>query len=162
MKNFASAMFHPDAEIALEYSKEMVERAKELARSQLDAAEHAYSEVFKEYRELLTLAEPSDIFHSLPKMLESIMRNTTEGSVSVLKNSINFQNELIQMIQHKVPELNKQIIATVLEPIAAVGATAFATAERMHTRNNGNGGQSVQARSDNGGKSQPSRASKAA
>lgn len=149
MVNIASALFQPKSEIAMEYTQEVMARAQELARSQLEVTENMYGEVIREYRELLSLTDPSAIYQSWPKVVECTLRNTAEGSAVILKNGINFQQELMQMMQARLPEINQLIVDRLIETTQAATTSAVAAAGRAAAQNNG-------------GRSPAARASKAA
>lgn len=125
-----TAMFKPNTEMAAEYAQQLAERTLGLARAQLDVTENVYSEVSREYRELLALDGPSEILRTWPKVLESTTRISTEGMAVLLKNAVAYQNELFQTMQRRVPELNGQIVESLIQTARAAGAKTDAAAGR--------------------------------
>lgn len=134
-----TAMFKPNTEMAVEYAQQLAERTLGLARAQLDVTENIYSEVSREYQELLAAAEPSAMLQSWPKVLESTTRTSTEGMAAFLKNAAIYQNELFQMMQRRVPELNGQIVESLIQTARAAGAKTDAVAGRQSRKANGGG-----------------------
>ncbi len=132
-----TAMFKPNTEMAVEYAQQLAERTLGLARAQLDVTENIYSEVSREYQELLTLEGPSAMLQSWPKVLESTTRTSAEGMAALLKNAVIYQNELFQMMQSRVPELNGQIVESLIQNARAAGAKTDAAAGRASRQGNG-------------------------
>lgn len=130
MTDHVSAMFKPNTDMAVEYAQQLAERTLGLARAQLDVTENIYSEVSREYRELLTLEGPAAMLQGWPKVLESTARTSTEGMAALLKNAVIYQNELFQMMQSRLPELNGQIVESLIQTARAAGAKADVAAGR--------------------------------
>ena len=125
-----TAMFKPNTEMVAEYAQQLAERTLGVARAQLEVTENVYSAVSREYRELLALDGPSEILQTWPKVLESTTRTSTEGMAVLLKNAVIYQNELFQMMQSRLPELNGQIVESLLQTARAAGAKTDAVAGR--------------------------------
>lgn len=140
MNENVTAMFKPNTEMAVEYAQQLAERTLGLARAQLDVTENVYGEVSREYRELLALDGPSEILRSWPKVLESTTRTSTEGMAALLKNAVAYQNELFQIMQSRVPELNGQIVESLMQTARAAAAKADAAAGRSSRQASGGNG----------------------
>jgi hypothetical protein len=120
-------LFSPDTETTLEYVRHAVERTARLAQSQMEVAQAIYDEVSREYRELLSTTEPTELFRIWPGVLATTARSTTEGSAILMQNAIRFQNEMLQMMQSKMPDMNKQLMERFLETMRAAAITAEKT-----------------------------------
>ena len=162
MINIFPAMGQPQTEVAMQFAQDYLEHAKDYSRSQLDVTENLCCQLIQECRETLNTAQPSELFQRWPKLLESWLRNSSDGAAMMFRNGINFQNELMQMMQSKLPELNRQIVESVLEPINAVVATAATAGGHMDVHAPTDDVHTAHARQHNGGKAQPARTSKAA
>lgn len=132
-----AAMFKPNPEKALEYAQEIAERTLRLARTQLEVTNKIYGEVSREYRDLLTSEEQSAMLQSWPKVVENATRTSAEGMASLLKNTIDYQNELIRMMQSRVPELNGQIFETFIQSTRAAAAMTDASVGRSARQSSG-------------------------
>lgn len=139
MTDNVTAMFKPNTEMAVEYAQQLTERTLGLARAQLDVTESIYSEVSREYRGLLAVEGPSAMLQSWPRVLESTTRTSTEGMTAFLKNAVIYQNELFQMMQKSIPELNGQVVESLIQTARAAGAKADAVAGRASRQANGAG-----------------------
>ncbi|OHC71379.1 MAG: hypothetical protein A3H93_03050 [Rhodocyclales bacterium RIFCSPLOWO2_02_FULL_63_24] len=141
-----AALLKPGSESTLDYAQQVMERTLQLARSQLDVTENIVSTVSNGYRELLTPAEPLEMVRGLSKAMDCSTRSTIEGSTAMLKQTVDYQNELIRMMQARMPELNRQFFAalgqTAGPAIAASNSTSVESAARR-----GNGGDTSAARS---------------
>lgn len=137
MMENVTALFKPNAEMAAEYAQQMAERTLGLVRAQLDASENMYSEVSREYREFLTLDEPSAMLQGWPKLLQSTTRTSTEGMAVLIKNAVVYQNELFQMMQSRVPELNGHIVESLIQTARAAGSKTDAAARTSRPSNGG-------------------------
>lgn len=132
-----TAMYKPNTEMAVEYAQQLAERTLGLARAQLDVTENIYSEVSREYRELLALEGPAAMLQGWPKVLESTTRTSTEGMAALLKNAVVYQTELFQMMQSRVPELNGQIVDNLIQTARAAGTKVDAAAGRSSRQSSG-------------------------
>lgn len=144
MKDNVTAMFKPNKEMAADYAQQITERTLGLARSQLEVTENMYLEATREYRELLVAEGPSAMVQSWPKMLERATRTSTEGIAEMLKNAMNYQTEILQMMQSRVPELGGQMVDSLVETTRAAGAKAEAATGRS-SRHGGNHTRSSKA-----------------
>lgn len=147
MTDNVSAMFKPNTEMAVEYARQLAERTLGLARAQLDVTENIYSEVSREYRELLAAQGPSAMLQSWPKVLENTTRTSTEGMAVLLKNAAVYQNELFQMMQSRLRELNGQIVESLIQTARAAGAKTDTAAGRSSRQASagGNGSRTSKA-----------------
>lgn len=139
MMENVTAMFKPNAAMAMEFAQQVAERTLQLTRAQLDVSENIYSEVSREYRDLLTATDPSAMLRSWPKVLEVTARTGTEGLAVLLKNATLYQGELVQMMQSKVPQLNGQIVEGLMQTARAAAARTEAAAGRPARQANGGG-----------------------
>lgn len=121
-----TTMFKPNTDQA----KAMMERAVTLAQAQLDVSDDLYGAFSKEYRDLLGAENSSVMFRNWPKFIESNARNVIQSSATMLKNSVNFQQELIQMMQVGMPEWNQQLVNSIIETTRAAGTMANVSAGR--------------------------------
>lgn len=121
-----TTMFKPNTDQA----KAMMERAVTLAEAQLDISDDLYGVFSKEYRELLAAEDPSAMLRNWPKFMENNARSVFQGSATMLKNSISFQQELIQMMQAGMPEWNKQFVNGIMEATRTAGTMANVSAGR--------------------------------
>lgn len=142
-----TAMFKPNTEMAVDYAQQITERTLGLARTQLDVTENIWSEVSREYREMLAAEGPSAMLQNWPKVLESTTRTSTEGMAMLLKNTVIYQNELFQMIQSRMPKLNGQIVESLTQAARAAGAKTDSATGRSsrHASAGGNGSRSSKA-----------------
>lgn len=119
MMEKVTAMYKPNPEKALEYAQEIAERSLDLARAQLEATEKIYSAVSRDYRDLLAKDDQAAMLQAWPKVIESAARSSTEGMAVLLKNAVNYQSELIRMMQSRVPELNEKILESIIQSTRA-------------------------------------------
>lgn len=141
-----TAMFKPNTEMATAYAHQLAERTLQLTRDQLEVTENIYSEVSREYREMLTADEPSALLRSWPKMLESTTRTGAEGMAVLLKNAVTYQNEMLQLMQSRMPELNGQFMESLLQTARAAGTKAAdSAAGRSPRQSNGAGSSATRA-----------------
>lgn len=145
IENIAS-MFKPNSEPTLDYVQEVMERTLQLVQTQMDVTENIYNEVSQEYRELLTAAEPSAMLQGWPKMLESTTRNVSEGAAVYLKNAVNFQNEMLQMMHDRMPELSRQAMGRLIETTRAAITPEEVSAPRASRQSNAGRSGGVSAR----------------
>lgn len=120
----------PDAQRAMDYARELMERAMQLARAQLDMTESAYGELSREFHDLLSSPDPAALLQGWQKVMEGNVRRTTENATASLKNAIDFQTHLIRITQDRMPELSLQLTESLAEarwlaptPAAAPAAT---------------------------------------
>lgn len=125
-----TTIFKPNTDQA----KVMMERAVTLAQAQLDVSDDLYGAFSKEYRDLLGAEDPSVMFRNWPKFIESNTRNVIQSSATMLKNSVNFQQELMQMMQVGMPEWNQQLVNSIIETTRAAGTMANVSAGRAQQR----------------------------
>lgn len=107
--------FLPSAQSALEYTQQMMDCTTKLLQSQLDIAEKVYTTTTSGYREIIKSGEPSAIMRNLPKIVENTIRVTSEGATGYLTNGLNYQNNMIDLMKNKVPEMNRQFIKSMME-----------------------------------------------
>lgn len=132
-----ASMFRPDTEMTTRYAQQVAECAMRLARSQLEVTENIYSEVSREYRELLATEEPSAMLRNWPKVLENTTRTGTEGMATLLKNAVDYRNELIQLMQSLAPELNGQIFERPIKTSRTAGIRTDAPVGRAPRQSSG-------------------------
>lgn len=142
----ATSMFKPNSEHTLEYAREVMERGLQLVQTQMEVTGGIYSKISEEYREILASTEPSALFQSWPKVLESTTRSTAEGAAVVLKNAINFQTGMLQMMQSKMPELSQRMMDRLIETTRAVATPEQAPAARASRQSNAGRSDGFRAR----------------
>lgn len=134
--NFA-ALLKPGSESTLDYAQQVMERSLRLAHSQLDVTESIFDALSNGYRELLRPAEPAEMFKGLSKAMDNSTRTTIEGSTALLKQTFEYQNELIRMMQARMPELNRQFIAALEQTGGSIAAAKAAPTEHARRSDGG-------------------------
>lgn len=139
-------MFTPSIESLRDHGLDVLERALQLSRRQLDVAENVYGEVTQEYRAFLAPAEPVMMLKVWPKFLENTSRSAIEASAVLLKNAFDFQNELIQTMQARMPQISNQFMAAWAESTPAGAAAESAPTEHSPQSVNRGGAKGSGAR----------------
>lgn len=131
-------MFTPSTESLRDHGLDVLERAIQLARRQLDVTENVYGAVTQEYRAFLAPAEPLMMLKVWPRFLENTSRSAIEATAAFLKNAFECQSELIQVMQARMPQVSNQFMAAWAESTRA-GAVAESapTEQSMQSANRG-------------------------
>lgn len=130
MTQLIKSAFPVNGDAALVFAQQALDRANELARSQIEFAESACREVFGSCAELMALRDPSAVAQAWPKVWQSVVAKSTEGSVAALKGNVEFGREMFQVAQRHLPEVSKQLVERALEPIVAASNAANELAQQ--------------------------------
>ena len=98
-------MFKPATESTLEYVRDAMDRTTKLAQTQFEVVTNLYDETQKDYSDLLTSSAPMALVRDMPRILGSTTRSSAKASVTLLKNAIAYQAEILQLMQNRVPSL---------------------------------------------------------
>ncbi|MBK7768352.1 MAG: hypothetical protein IPI44_21305 [Sulfuritalea sp.] len=112
-------MFKPATESTLEYVRDAMDRTTKLAQTQFEVVTNLYDETQKDYSDLLTSSAPMALVRDMPRILGSTTRSSAKASVTLLKNAIAYQAEILQLMQNRVPSLHHQWMQRFIESARA-------------------------------------------
>lgn len=107
--------FFPSTQSAIECAQQILDCTAELIQSQLNVTEKVCSHTSSGYRAIMRSADPSAIINHLPRLIKTTVDATTRGATAYLSNGFNYQHDMMNLIQKKLPEMNRQFIKRVME-----------------------------------------------
>lgn len=103
------AMLLRMSETTMRNCEMVMQRVLQLAQTQLEIIEGATNDIGGEYRSLMTMEDAAATMHAWPTVFESTRRRATEGTTAFLENLVEFQSEILQMMQSRMLEFNTQL-----------------------------------------------------
>lgn len=96
------------AEIAMKNSEMTMQRLLQLVQLQTKIIEGASNDIGEEFRSLMIADDATASFQAWPAVLENTSRTATEGATALLQNLMQYQSEILRMMQDRMLELNTQ------------------------------------------------------
>ncbi len=93
----------PTAQSNLDYAQQMMQYTLQLSQAQMEVMKGLYEEVGKEYREVLSAADPKGTAPQWPGLMATTMRINAQAGALFMKNAREYQESMLGLTQFSSP-----------------------------------------------------------